>query len=84
MPGTLDKGKLHNNESGGKNYPEPDIPVEDAWNKMKELLQQAPASPSGLEQVKGITGKSRILGKLLAATGSVVIVASIIYVVANK
>ncbi len=47
MPGTLDKGKLHNNKSGGENYPEPDIPVEDAWNNMKELLQQAPASPSG-------------------------------------
>ncbi|MCS3797380.1 DUF4974 domain-containing protein [Niastella sp. OAS944] len=75
----MDKKKLHINEAGNS-YPEPDVPVEDAWHNMKQLLQQAPApsaSKSGL-------GKGKLLGKIIAATGSVVIVSAVIYMIATK
>jgi hypothetical protein len=78
MPETLDKKKLPDNEAGSNNYPEPDIPVEDAWNSMKQLLQQAPAAPAS----KSVLGKSKLLTKIIAATGSVVIVSTIIYMMA--
>ena len=72
----MDKKKLHINEAGN-NYPEPDIPVEDAWDSMKQLLQQPAAHNSAL-------GKGKLLGKIIAATGSVVIVSSVIYMIATK
>ena len=80
MPETLDKKKLPDNEAGSHNYPEPDIPVEDAWNSMKHLLQQAPAAPAS----KSVLGKSKLLTKIIAATGSVVIVTTIIYMVTTQ
>lgn len=80
MPETLDKKKLPTNEEGSNNYPEPDIPVEDAWNSMKHLLQQAPAAPAS----KSVLGKSKLLTKIIAATGSVVIVSTIIYMIATQ
>src|SRR5689334_18495599 len=80
MPETLDKKKLPNNEAGSHNYPQPDIPVEDAWNSMKQLLQQVPAAPAS----KSVLGKSKLLTKIIAATGSVVIVTAIIYMVATQ
>jgi FecR-like protein len=76
----LDKKKLHINEAGSKNYPEPDVPVQDAWNSMKQLLQQSPAAPSS----QSVAGKSKLLTKIIAATGSVVIVSTIIYIIATK
>lgn len=78
MPETLDKKKLPNNDAGS-NYPEPDVPVENAWNSMKHLLQQAPAAPAS----KSVLGKSKLLTKIIAATGSVVIVTTIIYMIAT-
>jgi hypothetical protein len=78
-PGTLDKKKLHINETGNKNYPEPDIPVEHAWDSMKQLLQHAPAAPAS----HSAPGKVKLLAKIIAATGSVVIVSSIIYMIAT-
>lgn len=71
----MDKKKLHINEAGSPNYPEPDIPAEEAWNSMQQLLQQAPeasASNSALE-------KNKLLSKIIAITGTVVIVSTIIY-----
>lgn len=79
MPETLDKKKLPDNEAGS-NYPEPDIPVENAWNSMKHLLQQTPAAPAS----KSVLGKSKLLTKIIAATGSVVIVSTIIYMIATQ
>jgi hypothetical protein len=76
----LDKKKLHINEAGNKNYPEPDIPVEDAWNSMEQLLQQPPAAPAS----QSVLGKSKLLTKIIAATGSVVIVSTIIYMIATN
>jgi len=80
MPETLDKKKLPHNEAGSNNYPEPDIPVEEAWNSMKQLLQHAPAAPAS----KSVLGKSKLLTKIIAATGSVVIVSTIIYLIATQ
>lgn len=80
MPETLDKKKLPINEAGSNNYPEPDIPAEDAWNSMKQLLQHAPAAPAS----KSVLGKSKLLTKIIAATGSVAIVATIIYMAATQ
>jgi ferric-dicitrate binding protein FerR (iron transport regulator) len=73
----LDKKKLHINGSGN-NYPEPDIPVDDAWNNMQQLLQQAPAAPAS----KSVLAKGKLLSKIIAATGGVVIVSSVIYMIA--
>jgi hypothetical protein len=81
MPETLDKKKLPVNKAGDKTYPEPDIPVEDAWNNMKQLLQQAPAAPASQ------SGLSAGKGKLFwgaAGTGMVAIVALITYVTVGK
>lgn len=75
----MDKKKLHINEAGN-HYPEPDVPVEDAWDSMKQLLQQAPAPSAS----KSALGKGKLLGKIIGATGSVVIVSSIIYMIATK
>lgn len=76
----MDKKKLHLNEAGSKNYPEPDILVEDAWNSMKQLLQHAPAAPAS----HSVLGKGKLLTKIIAATGSVVIVSSVIYMIATQ
>ncbi|HEY1201780.1 MAG TPA: DUF4974 domain-containing protein [Niastella sp.] len=75
----MDKKKLHINEAGNS-YPEPDVPVEDAWDSMKQLLQHAPAPAAS----KSILGKGKLLSKIIAATGSVVIVSSVIYMIATK
>ena len=76
----MDKKKLHINEAGN-NYPQPDVPVEDAWNSMQQLLQQAPAPSTP----KSALGKGKLLAKIIAATGSVVIVSFVIYMAAaNK
>jgi hypothetical protein len=76
----LDKKKLHINEAGSKNYPEPDIPVENAWDSMKQLLQHAPAAPAS----HSVLAKGKLFSKLIAATGSVVIMSSIIYMIATN
>ena len=76
----MDKKKLHLNEAGSKSYPEPDIPVENAWDSMKQLLQHAPAAPASHTAL----AKGKLLGKIIAATGSVVIVSSIIYMIATN
>lgn len=75
----MDKKKLHLNEAGN-NYPEPDIPVEDAWDSMKQLLQQAPAPSTP----NSTLGKGKLFSKIIGATGSVVIVSFIIYMIATK
>lgn len=75
----MDKKKLHLNEAGN-NYPEPDVPVEDAWSSMQQLLQQAPAPSTP----NNALGKGKLLSKIIAATGSVVIVSSVIYMIATK
>src|SRR5690349_1346734 len=61
-------------------YPQPDVPVEDAWNNMQQLLQQAPAAPAsrpGFSFGKGVS-------KFIMGTGIAAIVSVIIYVVAIK
>lgn len=81
MPETLDKKKLHKNEAGDKTYPEPDVPVEDAWENMKQLLQQAPAAPVSQ------SGPGAGAGKLFwgaAGTGLAAIVALITYITVDK
>jgi ferric-dicitrate binding protein FerR (iron transport regulator) len=76
---TLDKKKLHTDGAKGNNYPEPDVPVQEAWNSMKELLSQAPASHSGF--------KSRLpkgAAKLVIGSGAAVIAAIITFIVTTK
>lgn len=82
MPGTLDKKKLHINEAGGKPYPEPDVPVENAWNNMKQLLQQTPAAPAAKSALK--TGKAKGFKPFIAGTGIAITVTVLTYVIATK
>jgi hypothetical protein len=77
----LDKKKLHINETGGKTYPEPDVPVEDAWENMKQLLQHAPAATSAQSKFSGLKGKLFIAG---AGAAVVAIVTLITYMVPGK
>jgi ferric-dicitrate binding protein FerR (iron transport regulator) len=83
---TLDKKKLHINKANGKNYPEPDVPVQDAWENMQQLLQQVPAAESGFRTGKG--KGFRHLGKglrhFIYPAGTLVIVSAIVYVVSVK
>ena len=81
MPETLDKKKLPENAGGDNTYPEPDIPVEDAWKNMKQLLQQAPPVPGGKQALNA--GKGRLFWGA-AGTGLVAIVALITYVTTGK
>lgn len=79
MQSKVDNKNLHNNASG-QPFPEPDVPVEDAWNSMKQLLQHAPTAPGtrpGFSFGKGVT-------RFWAGTGLVAIISVITYVVAIK
>lgn len=77
----MDKKKLHLNETGGKTYPEPDVPVGDAWENMKLLLQHAPAAPAAQNRFGGLKAKLFIAG---AGAAVVAIVALITYLVPRK
>ena len=77
----MDNKKLHINQTGGKTYPEPDVPVEDAWENMKQLLQHAPAAPAVQNRFGGLKGKLFMTG---AGATVVAIIALITYVVPGK
>jgi hypothetical protein len=73
----LDKKKLHINEAGDKRYPEPDVPVQDAWENMQQLLLQTPAVPARASGFKKILGKGFIkfmTGAAVAAAISLITV----------
>lgn len=79
---TLDKKKLHINEAGGQRYPEPEVPVQEAWENMQQLLLQAavPAQASGFKKWLG-----KGIGKLIIGAGVVATVSVItIVVIKNK
>lgn len=78
----MDKEKLHIDEAKGKNYPAPDVPVQEAWNSMKELLGQAPAAPASHSGFKNWMGKGA--GKLMMGSGAVVIVAVVTFFITTK
>ena len=79
---TLDKKKLHINEANDKSYPEPDVPVQDAWDNMKQLLLQAPASPASGSGFKQGIGKG--LSKFMVGAGAVVTVSVATYFITAK
>jgi hypothetical protein len=71
----LDKKKLHINEPGDKRYPEPDVPVQDAWENMQQLLLQTPAVPARASGFKKIFGKGLVkfmIGAAVVATISLI------------
>ena len=78
----MDKKKLHINEAGDKRYPEPDVPVQDAWENMQQLLLQAPAVPAQTYGLKKWMGKG--MGKLFLGAGVVATVSVITLVVIKK
>src|SRR5947209_6003935 len=82
MPGILDKKKLHINKADGKPWPQPDVPVENAWDDMKQLLQQSPAAPAAGAGSK--IAKVKRFNPFVAGTGIVIIVAVLTYVIATK
>lgn len=47
----MDDKLLHNANAGVNNFPAPDVPVEEAWASMQQLMQQA-APTQDLQQVK--------------------------------
>ena len=77
----MDKKKSHINEAGNNSYPEPDVPVQAAWDNMQQLLLQAPAVPAQSSGFKKWLGKG--MGKLVLGAG-VVATVSVITVVAIK
>lgn len=78
----MDKKKLHIGEAKGKSYPEPDVPVQEAWSSMKELLGYAPAVPAAHSGFKSRMGKGA--GKLMMGAGVVVIASVVTYFVTAK
>lgn len=78
----MDKKKLHINEAGDKRYPEPDVPVQAAWENMQQLLLQAPAVPTQVSGFKKWLGKG--MGKLIIGAGVVTTVSVITFVVIKK
>jgi len=82
MPGTLDKKKLHINEAGGKPYPEPDVPVNNAWENMKQLLLQSPVVPATKPKLRIFKAKG--FKPFIAGTGIAITVTVLTYVIAIK
>jgi transcriptional accessory protein Tex/SPT6 len=78
----LDKKKLHINEAGDNRYPEPDVPVQAAWENMQQLLLQAPAVPAHTSGFKKWLGKG--MGKVIMSAGIVTTVSVITFVVIKK
>ena len=79
---TLDKKKLHSSEANNKSYPEPDVPVQDAWNNMQQLLLQAPAAPASGSGFKAGIGKG--LSKLMLGAGAVAVISVVAYFITAK
>lgn len=79
---TLDKKKLHIKEAGDQRYPEPDVPVQAAWENMQQLLLQAPAVPAQASGFKKWLGKG--MGKIIMSAGIVATVSVITFVVIKK
>jgi ferric-dicitrate binding protein FerR (iron transport regulator) len=79
----LDKKKLHIDAANGKSYPQPDVPVQEAWNNMKELLGQgpaaAPASHSGFKQ-----WIAKSAGKLMMGAGAIIVALVVTWFVNKK
>jgi len=78
----LDKKKLHINEAGDQRFPEPDVPVQEAWDNMQQLLLQSPAVPAKASGFKKWLGKG--MGKLILGAVVVATVSVITFVVVNK
>lgn len=78
----MDKKKSHINEAGNNSYPEPDVPVQAAWDNMQQLLLQAPALPAKTSGLKKWLGKG--MGKLMIGAGVVATVSVITVVVIKK
>jgi ferric-dicitrate binding protein FerR (iron transport regulator) len=79
---TLDKKKLHINEASNKSYPEPDVPAQDAWDNMQQLLLQAPAAPASASGFKAGIGKG--LSQFMVGAGALATVSLITYVAIKK
>lgn len=78
----MDKKKLHINEAGHKSYPEPDVPVQAAWENMQQLLLQAPAAPAQASGFRKWLGKG--MGKLLVGAGMAATISIITFVALQK
>ncbi|OQP42806.1 hypothetical protein A4H97_11640 [Niastella yeongjuensis] len=78
----MDKKKLHINEVGDNRYPEPDIPVEAAWENMQQLLLQTPAAPVRASGFKKWIGKGT--AKLVIGAGLVATIFLITYITTKK
>lgn len=79
----MDKNNLHTNEAGNKSYPEPDVPVQAAWEHMQQLLLQTPAVPAHTSGLKKWLGKG--IGKIVLGAGVVATVSVItVMVIKNK
>jgi hypothetical protein len=78
----LDKKNSSINGAGDKRYPEPDVPVQAAWEQMQQLLLQAPAVPAHTSGFKKWLGKG--MGKIVLGAGVVATVSVITFVVLKK
>jgi hypothetical protein len=78
----LDKKKLHINEAGDKRYPAPDVPVQDAWENMQQLLLQIPAVPASASGFKKWIGKGVV--KFMIGAGAVTTISLITYIATKK
>ena len=78
----MDKKKLHINEAGDKRYPEPDVPVQEAWENMQQLLLQAPAVPAAASGFNKWIGKGLV--KIMIGAGLVATISLITYLATKK
>ncbi|MFL5748898.1 MAG: FecR domain-containing protein [Niastella sp.] len=78
----MDRNNSPINKTGDKRYPEPDVPVQAAWENMQQLLLQAPAVPARTSGFKKWLGKR--IGKIMIGAGLVATVSVITLVVIKK
>lgn len=62
----MQDNNLHTNYNNDQNYPEPNIHVEEAWKKMKEMLNILPSETGkGKNQLKNFTDRKLLLYAIL-------------------
>ena len=81
-----DNKNIHIDQLNHGNYPEPDIPAEEAWAHMKNMLPQVPVHPSAVKGASLGKGVHFIASKALlyAVPGLIIASATVWYVTTHK
>jgi len=66
------RNKLHKDKMGLENYPDPEIPVDDAWAQMKSMLDNVPGKLTPKDPVASVVRKMVWYGGAVLITASAI------------